>query len=531
MPPANPPSLDASPLAALLHRRHQDITDLWIRRVLADPGVPAAKQLGELALRDAVPEMLDQLATALAATTAIAPTAVAGIPGVDASFIKTHAQTRIAGRYRMAEVILELSHLHHALAECCAAEGIDLAGIDARLVHAAIDAAVASAATEIDAAAHAELRLERERLRTVLSALPVGVCICDADGRITDTNAAAQAIWGMPSRPVEGPADYSLFQGWWPSTGHRVKAREWGLVRALLRGEVSRDEEIDILSFDGVRRTIVSSALPLRDAEGALVGAVTAQVDVTERTRILRALRSEAELRERFLAVLGHDLRTPLTSIMLASGSLLRRVDLPKDAARMLKHLLSSAQRMTRMINDLLDFTRARLGGGLSIHPQPADLTTICRQAIREIEASRGGPTVVLRARYKSRGVWDPDRLTQAVSNLIGNAVDYGDPDRPVEVRLCGDAAEVVLEVHNHGPPIPPDQLPTLFEPFRRGSTAQALASQGLGLGLFIACAIIRAHGGTIRVDSDAERGTTVTVRLPREPPPDQANPGPTSAG
>lgn len=513
------------PIAVLLHHGQQDIVDRWAHRVLNDPAIPAAKQLDEPALREAVPRMLDQLAATLAS--ARDALGASTLPAVEASVVQAHARTRIAARYTFGEVVRELSHLHAVLFEHWAAVGVAVYAPDTILVHTALGVTTAETAAEIEIAAQAELRFERERLQTVLRALPVGVCICDAEGRITEANTAAEAIWGRPPHPIEGPADYGLYQAWWPSTGRRVEALEWGLARALLHGEVSRDVELDILSFEGVGRTILASALPLRDASGAVVGAVMAHVDVTERARIARALQHEAELRERFIAVLGHDLRTPLTSIKLAAAALLRRGHLPDDSVRTLTRVLSSAERMARMIADLLDFARARLGGGISIVLQPADLTAICRQAIREIHALHPGRSVLLRSNGQTRGRWDPDRLTQVASNLIGNAVDYSPTDAEVQVSVSDEGEEVVLEVHNLGPPIPPDELSTIFEPFHRGSTpARGLPSNGLGLGLFIAREIVRAHGGRIEVESDAARGTTFTTRLPRGAPAAEAEPG-----
>jgi signal transduction histidine kinase len=220
----------------------------------------------------------------------------------------------------------------------------------------------------------------------------------------------------------------------------------------------------------------------------------------------LAALERQAAFRERFIAILGHDLRNPLQSILFVAESLLDH-DVTEIQGHLVHRLTESANRMSRMIADVLDLTRARLGGGIPVDPRPADLGSIVRQAVEELEIARPDKGAV-------RGSWDPDRMAQVVSNLVSNALDYSPEGAPVAVRVREDGDGVILVVHNEGPPIAPEALPSLFDPFVQGE--HAVPGEGLGLGLFIAQQIVLSHGGSIDVHSAAGEGTAFTVRLPR---------------
>ena len=171
---------------------------------------------------------------------------------------------------------------------------------------------------------------------------------------------------------------------------------------------------------------------------------------------------------------------------------------------------------MARMIADLLDFTRGRLGGGIPLSRQPTNLRHICRHVVDELEASHPGRELRLTAKGHFLGEWDADRLAQVIGNLGKNALDYSPEGTPVNFRLHEEGPALRLEVHNQGAPIPADRIPHLFEPFRRGSQDESRSSPGLGLGLYIVQQIVQSHGGTLEVRSTAAEGTTFTVHLPR---------------
>jgi signal transduction histidine kinase len=231
----------------------------------------------------------------------------------------------------------------------------------------------------------------------------------------------------------------------------------------------------------------------------------TARREIDERKRI------EAE-RELFLAALGHDLRNPLQSIKISADLALRQ-GLPEPTARTVGRIASSADRMARLIAQLLDFARARSGGGIPVELARVELADVVREAVDEFEPTcraRGCP-VEVDVEDNPVGLWDRDRLTQVVQNLIANAVEHGVRGQPIQVRIRAEKAGYTsLEVCNAASPIPPELLAHLFEPFRgRRSTGK-----GLGLGLFIAHQIVTAHGGTIEVRSTSDRVCFV-VKLP----------------
>jgi signal transduction histidine kinase len=156
------------------------------------------------------------------------------------------------------------------------------------------------------------------------------------------------------------------------------------------------------------------------------------------------------------------------------------------------------------------------LGGGIPIDPTRFDLTDVCRQVIGETELTHPDRPLRVDMRGDLTGAWDRDRMYQVLANLVGNAVQHGEPRSSIELRIDGTETEIVIEVANRGAPIPPETLPSIFDAFRRGRTNHPSRTGGLGLGLFIAQQIVRSHDGSIAVTSSASDGTTFRVRLPR---------------
>jgi signal transduction histidine kinase len=230
----------------------------------------------------------------------------------------------------------------------------------------------------------------------------------------------------------------------------------------------------------------------------------------------ISARRSAEDFREQFIGMLGHDLRNPLNAISLSAQQLQRR-GLTEAQAALGGRILSSSRRMERMIHQLLDFARARLGGGIPVDRAPSDLFELCRRCVEELRASHPEQSLVLETLGDGQGAWDADRLEQVLGNLVANAFKYGAPGRPVRVRVEATGPEAMLAVHNEGSPIPPEELPHLFDAYRRAvRTRERGMDAGLGLGLYITWHLVRAHGGGVDVASSAEAGTTFTVRLPR---------------
>src|SRR5438132_1643693 len=224
------------------------------------------------------------------------------------------------------------------------------------------------------------------------------------------------------------------------------------------------------------------------------------------------------ELREQLIGIVGHDLRSPLSSVVVGAELMLKRGMLHDADAKVTARIARSAERMAKIISQLLDFTRSRLGGGMRIEPREVDLAEICAQVIAEVETVHPDRAVSFEADSDVRGVWDRERLAQVVSNLVGNAIAYGKADGAVSVVLRDEGDSVTLSVHNEGPAIPAEVLPAIFDPFRRQARRTSRNSDGLGLGLFICRELVAAHGGEISAQSTDGAGTTFTVRLPRTP-------------
>jgi signal transduction histidine kinase len=228
--------------------------------------------------------------------------------------------------------------------------------------------------------------------------------------------------------------------------------------------------------------------------------------------------------KNQFIGMLGHDLRTPLGAIMAGATLLTQCEDVEHQRVWVASRILRSAERMARMITDLLDLTRTRLGAGIPIARRPTDLQQICQDVVLEIQTFHPDATLQYVAEGDLHCEWDPDRLTQVASNLIANALQHGD-GTPVRVVARGAPDDVLLTVHNEGRSIPQDAQALIFEPLARyaPTATEEGNTTSIGLGLFIARAIVVAHGGTITVSSTNDRGTTFEVRLPRRHPSDRA--------
>jgi signal transduction histidine kinase len=222
--------------------------------------------------------------------------------------------------------------------------------------------------------------------------------------------------------------------------------------------------------------------------------------------------RQASELREQFIAVLGHDLRNPLASIA-AGTRMMAKAASPEEKVEIAGLVQGSINRMSQLIDNVLDFARGRLGGGLTLHRtanEPID--KILDQVIAELRSAHLSRTIRTRFDIREPVCCDGQRIAQLFSNLLGNAIVHGSADQPVDVTASTDNGIFELSVANSGDPIPVEVMKQLFQPFYRGAIRPAM--QGLGLGLFIASEIARAHGGTLTVaSSDIE--TRFIFRMP----------------
>ena len=224
--------------------------------------------------------------------------------------------------------------------------------------------------------------------------------------------------------------------------------------------------------------------------------------------------------RDMFLAVLGHDLRGPLSGIDM-SAMLLAKPDLADAARQQASARIKRASRdMKRLITDLLEYTRTRLGAGIPIEQATCDLGPVCEASLEDVRAGNPEQQFVQQLSGDLTVLADAGRMQQALSNLLSNAVQHGNRQSPVTLTADGEADAVFLRVSNSGDPIPADALQVIFEPLVQAPNANSEAHErsktSLGLGLFIVREIVLAHGGTVVVESSAESGTIFTIRLPR---------------
>jgi PAS domain S-box-containing protein len=250
------------------------------------------------------------------------------------------------------------------------------------------------------------------------------------------------------------------------------------------------------------------SGAPIRTLEGDTVGYLGI-------IRDLSAQEQQEHERDLFLGIIGHDLRNPLSVIRFAADAVLYGQETPNpQTVKMMARIGTTVDRMRALIDQLLEFARSQQGLGIPVRKTRTDLRRLCQEVIEELRVSRPARDIQLTVTGDPVGKWDPHRLRQLLENLITNALDHGQRDRPVTVRLQSEAEDTLIEVHNwnQGGPIPTQLQRFIFDPFRR---APQSSGRGVGLGLYIAQQIARAHDARIEVSSTADAGTSFRVRLP----------------
>lgn len=220
-----------------------------------------------------------------------------------------------------------------------------------------------------------------------------------------------------------------------------------------------------------------------------------------------------------FIGILGHDIRNPLGTIVLSAEILSRS---PQTPQKVVTTIINSAVRINGLIEQVVDFSRAQADGAMPIHRIPGDLHEQLLKVVQETQALHPGRAIVIRHTGDFAGRWDEGRVGQLLSNLLGNALRYGDDEGEVTVDMWADEKNAFFSVHNVGVAIPEQDRVRIFQPLARGSAIEDKTDQrdpaGLGLGLYICREIVRSHGGTLTLKSSDGAGTTFTVSLPRLP-------------
>jgi signal transduction histidine kinase len=290
---------------------------------------------------------------------------------------------------------------------------------------------------------------------------------------------------------------------------------------ALARVEMGLSSRQVISEFRALRATVIrlwqSDTIEFGKASLYDLTRFNESIDQALTEAAVRYTKEIERSRELFLGILGHDLKNPLGAIS-GFAELQLKAKTPERQSQFASQILICVGRMSHMITDLIELTRVRLGGGILIKPTRTCMRRICTNVIEEMKAIYPKRTFHLNCDDALPGEWDEARMSQVLSNLIGNAIQHGNVEYPVSVTSKSDTNGVELSVHNEGTSIPPETLPRLFDCLFQGSSDQRAAddnSTSLGLGLYIAKEIISAHGGTIEVRSSDDEGTTFVVRLP----------------
>jgi PAS domain S-box-containing protein len=345
---------------------------------------------------------------------------------------------------------------------------------------------------------------DRLLLASIVDSSDDAIISKDLQGRLLSWNRAAERMFGYTAEEAIGQSVAMLLP---PEKSDEFFTN----MDRIRRGEKVVHHETLRRRKDG---TVIEAALtisPIHDETGRIIGASKIGRDISA---LKQAERERQRTRELFLGILGHDLRNPLNTIV-ASVFVLEK-EVPDASKRLLPRIARSADRMRRMIDQLLDFTRARLGEGIPLTRAPGDLAEIARAMVEDLEPTFAG-RVHIQTDGPIVGMWDSDRVQQALSNLIVNGLKHGAPECPVEVQIGRLGGDALVQVVNSGSPIPESERLHIFEPFRRAAAEPSRDSSGLGLGLYIVREIIRAHDGEIDVESGGNH-TTFRLRLPVVP-------------
>jgi PAS domain S-box-containing protein len=351
-------------------------------------------------------------------------------------------------------------------------------------------------------------RAEREReeslrwTRAVFEQSPVGLALCHGRaGEGVDCNGRLQQMVGAPIDTLE-----QLTSALRTPDGGEVPVKDCPGMRAL-GGEGTQGVELVLGDTKGGSTPILASAAPIVGTDGAVLGAVIAVQDIAT-TKELERLRAE------WNSVVAHDLRQPLGSILLCAQGLARATGDP-NLLKYVERIRTATTRLNRMVGDLMDLSRLE-ASRLELARQPVDVTALVHAAAERAGLETADRAFDVRATGQVPEVYaDPDRITQVLENLLTNAVKYGKAGTPVRMSVAPEGGEVAVSVTNEGRTLTSEEMTSIFQRFKRTSSAKLQRVQGVGLGLYITRSLVEAHGGRITVESSPAGATTFRFTLP----------------
>ncbi|RYF17887.1 MAG: PAS domain S-box protein [Comamonadaceae bacterium] len=367
---------------------------------------------------------------------------------------------------------------------------------------------------DVTALYEAKEKLEAgERLfRTVFELLPVGVYITDRDGKVVLGNREGERIWG--GLRYVGPDEFQEYKGWWIDTGQPIASDEWGVARAVRRGETALSELIRIQAFDGSMKVVMNWAAPLRSESGEITGAVALNQDVTPLYHTQEQLRGAVREREHILSSVAHDLRNPLNALRLHAAACSRRMlALPggEELRRRVESLGEIARDMSGLVDDLLAISVGHAGPSM-LKLTPIESEAVVRKAAELAQpsfAAAGVDLVVQAEPGMPIMMVDVERIQRVFANLLDNACKFTAPGGRVVLEVESQPGAVLFGMANTGPALSPEQMERMFQPFWQATHDDR---RGAGLGMSICRSIIEAHGGSIW--AEAAPGMQVHVRF-----------------
>lgn len=356
---------------------------------------------------------------------------------------------------------------------------------------------------------------DRTRLEALLSSIIASsddaIVSKTLDGIVTSWNAAAERMFGYTAQEMIGQSIRRIIPV-------ELQTEEDYVLGQLRRGLKVDHFETVRQTKDGRRLNISLTVSPIKDAEGVVVGASKIARDITEKIEMeqqretaLEKLAEAVNSRDEFIAIAAHELRNPLNVMTLLFRVLQRTTGSSAPGASLIENARGQLARLSSLLDRLLDVSRIR-SGTFDLYPEKVELTSVIQEVVRRCAMDKPSSTIETRLESPVEGIWDRLRIDQVITNLVSNAIKFGE-GKPVRVGVSADGNEAVITVSDEGIGISGENVNRVFERFERGDAR--MSSEGMGLGLWIASQIVKAHNGTIAVESELGKGSTFTVRLP----------------